>query len=132
ARRHGRRPLMATADHVPFLSGYQLVAVGATLNGTIWATLLVDTGAQEMVISRKIAALLGFNLSQPLRMQPLVGVGQTASVPVIRLNRVQVGSSVATNVAASVYDLPPFFRADGLLGLNFLNRFRSTFEFDTR
>src|SRR6266542_1477630 len=123
---------MATADRVPFLSGYPLVAVRASLNGAVGARLLVDTGAQGLVISRNIAALLGLNLSQPLRTQPLVGVGQTVAVPVVLLNRVQVGSSVAANLTAAVYDLPPFFHADGLLGLHFLNRFRATFEFDTR
>jgi predicted aspartyl protease len=51
---------------------------------------------------------------------------------VVRLDRVQVGASLVTGLEASVHDLPAFFRADGLLGLNFLRRFRVTFEFDTR
>src|SRR5438552_3902975 len=49
-----------------------------------------------------------------------------------RSDRVQVGSSEATGLEASVYDLPAVIGADGLLGLNFLRRFRVTFEFDTR
>jgi predicted aspartyl protease len=123
---------VARADRVGFLAQRNLVAVQATLNSTVEVALLVDTGAEQMVISRRVATLLGLN--QPLRTQTLVGVGQTLSVPVVRLNRVQVGSSVAfaTNLAAAVYDLPPLFRVDGLLGLNFLNKFRTTFEFDTR
>jgi hypothetical protein len=39
---------------------------------------------------------------------------------------------VVQRIAASVYDLPALFRADGLLGMSFLGRFRVTFEFDTR
>jgi clan AA aspartic protease (TIGR02281 family) len=122
---------MARADRIPFLAPHRFVAVEASLNGSLGVTLLVDTGAEQMVVSRQAAALLGLNLSQSLRTQPLVGVGQTLPVPVVRLNHVQVGSSVATNLVASVYDLPPLFRADGLLGLNFLRRFRTTLEFDT-
>lgn len=123
---------MAGADRVPFLAGYQLVAVYASLNGSVRVTLVVDTGAQEIVISRQVAAQLGIDLSQPVRTQTLIGVGQTGAVPVVHLTHVQVGASVVTNLLASVYDLPPFFRADGLLGLSFLNRFRATFECDTR
>ena len=82
---------MATADRVPFLSGYPFVAVRANLNGAVGARLLVDTGAQGVVISRSIATLLALDLNQPLHTQPLVGVGQTVAVPVVRLNRVQVG-----------------------------------------
>ncbi|MGH2354321.1 MAG: hypothetical protein ACRDJN_22170 [Chloroflexota bacterium] len=43
----------------------------------------------------------------------------------------RVGASEVAGVEASVYDLPPFLGAHGLLGLNFLRRFRVTFEFDT-
>jgi predicted aspartyl protease len=53
-------------------------------------------------------------------------------MPVVRLDRMQVGASSVANVLASVFDLPPLFRADGLLGLNYLQRFRVTLEFDTR
>ena len=122
---------MARADRIPYLFPHRFVVVRATLKAEVWTTLLVDTGAEQMVVSRQAAALLGLNLDRPPRTQFLVGVGQTAAVPMVRLDRVQVGSSVATHLVASVYDLPPIFRADGLLGLNFLRRFRTTLEFDT-
>lgn len=106
--------------------------MGALLNGKARVALLVNTGAEQLVISRRLAARLGLDVSRPLRWQTLIDVGQTVSVPVVRLDRVRVGSSAAANLAASVYDLLPFFRADGSRGLNFLGRSRATFEFDTR
>jgi hypothetical protein len=39
---------------------------------------------------------------------------------------------MATGLQAFVYDLPPTIRADGLLGLDSLRRFRVTFDFESR
>lgn len=121
---------MPRADRVPILPGRSLITVPATLNDSDDLALIADTGAQRMVISRAVAIRLGLDLLRPLRLQPLVGVGRSPPVPVVRLDRVQVGASTLSRVEASVFDLPPFFRADGLLGLNFLRRFRVTFAFD--
>ncbi|MGH2356010.1 MAG: retropepsin-like aspartic protease family protein [Chloroflexota bacterium] len=123
---------MPRGDRTPFVAGRTLVQVPAMLNRGLRVALIADTGAERMVISRLTAQQLGIDLSQPRRFEPLVGLGRTASVPVVLLDRVQVGGSLVERLEASVYDLPPAFRADGLLGLTFLRRFRVTFEFDAR
>ena len=123
---------MARGDRIPFLASRTLVTVPVVLNGVEEVPLIVDSGAERMVISTGAAALLGFDLSAPVRREPLIGVGQSVAVPVVRLSQVQVGTSIVTGLLASVYDLAPVFRAEGLLGLNVLRRFRVTFEFDTR
>jgi clan AA aspartic protease (TIGR02281 family) len=120
------------ADRVPFLPGHSMVAVRTSLNGVGGFALLVDTGAALTMISRQAAARLGIDTTRPLRTQPLAGVGNTSAVPFVRLDRVQVGASLGTGIEASVFDLPPLFRVDGVIGLNFLRRFRVTVEFDTR
>ncbi|MBA3331390.1 MAG: clan AA aspartic protease [Actinobacteria bacterium] len=107
-----------------------MITVPATLNDSDDLALIADTGAERTVISRAVAIRLGLDLLRPLRLQPLVGVGRSPPVPVVRLDRVRVGASTVSGVEASVFDLPRFFRADGLLGLNFLRRFRVTFAFD--
>ena len=123
---------MAASDRIPFLAGRTLVVVQTRLNDQQDFDLVVDSGAERMVISRRIAAILGIDVTSPLRFEPLAGVGRTPPVPVVRLQEVRVGSSRAPNLIASVFDLPPLLRADGLIGLNFLQRFRVTFEFDRR
>jgi clan AA aspartic protease (TIGR02281 family) len=123
---------VARADRVPFLTRRHLYAVHATVNRNFELALIVDSGAERMIISQPAAARLGLDLNRPLRLEPLAGVGRTRPMPVVRLDRVQVGSSSVDNLIASVYDLPPLFQADGLLGLDFLRRFRVTFECDTR
>jgi predicted aspartyl protease len=120
---------MSRADRVPFVPGGRLIAVRATLNELANAILAVDSGAQRTVISRKVAQRL--RLDQPLRTERLIGVGQSPLVPVFRLDRLRVGASVVLGLEVPVYDLPPIISADGLLGLDFLRRFRVTFDFDS-
>ena len=122
---------MARADRVALLAAGLPVAERATLNEREQVTLVVDSGAERMVISPRVATLVGLDLDHPLRRQALAGVGQSPPVPVVRLDRVRVGASTVLGLEASVYDLPPVIRADGLLGLNFLRRFRVTFAFDS-
>jgi predicted aspartyl protease len=120
---------MPRADRVPFLPRHRLVAVEAVLNEQVSVTLVADPGAQQTLISPRVAQRL--NLARPIRMQPLVGVGQSPPVPVVRLDRLRVGASAVGGLAVCVYELPALLAADGLLGLDFLRRYRVTFEFDT-
>jgi len=65
---------MPRADRVPFLPGRPLVAVRVTLNASEDVVLIADSGAARTLISRRVAALLGLDLTLPLRLQPF---GQT-------------------------------------------------------
>src|SRR5205823_5442625 len=120
---------MPRADGVPFLSGPRLIAVRAVLNEQLDVILVADTGAQQSVISRRVAQRL--NLAHPLRLQALVGVGRSPPVPVVRLERLRVGASSVMGLEVCVYDLPALVGGNGLLGLDFLRHFRVTFEFDS-
>lgn len=123
---------MGLADRVPFLSGYSMVAVRTSLNGVDGFPLLVDTGAEKILISRRVEARLGLAGVAPLRFQTLAGVGRSGPARVVPLQSVRVGASTAASLEAIVFDLPPLFRVDGVIGLSFLRRFRVTIEFDTR
>jgi clan AA aspartic protease (TIGR02281 family) len=122
---------MPDATRIPFITGYQLVLVSVVLNGTKAFRFIVDTGAQRVIISRDVADTLGLDIGHPLRFEAIVTAErQTPPVPVVRLDSLQVGGTRLRGLEASVFDLPSILRADGLLGLNFLGRFRVTFEFD--
>lgn len=116
------------ADHVPFLPGRHLIKVRANINNLLDIDLIADTGAQRSAISQRVAQRL--NLGPPVRMQALVGVGQSPLVPVVRLYRLRVGADTVRSMEVFVYNLPPLLAADGLLGLDFLHRFRVTFDFE--
>jgi predicted aspartyl protease len=119
---------MPRADRVPFLPRRRLITVLANLDDQLEVNLIVDTGAQRSVVSPRVAQRL--NLGPPLRMQTLVGVGQSPPVPVVRLDQLRVGASTVRGLEVFVYDLPALLAADGLVGLDFLRRFRVTFDFD--
>jgi hypothetical protein len=48
----------------------------------------------------------------------------------MRLDRLRLGGSTVRGLEVFVYDLPPLLAADGLVGLDFLRRFRVTFDFE--
>lgn len=121
---------MPRVDRVRLFAEAGLVTVRATLNGVADFVLVVDTGAARTILSRKAATRLDLDLLSPLREERLVGVGQSPPVPVIWLDRIQVGIEMVEGLEVSIFDLPPAIQADGLLGLSFLRRFRITFDFD--
>ena len=122
---------MPAATRIPFITGHQLVLVSVVLNRTKAFRFIVDTGAQRTIISHDVADTLGLDIAHPLRFEAIVTAErQTPPAPVVRLDSVQLGGIRLRDLEASVFDLPPTLRADGLLGLNFLHRFRVTFEFD--
>ncbi|HSE89030.1 MAG TPA: retropepsin-like aspartic protease [Candidatus Binatia bacterium] len=122
---------MPSATRIPFISGHQLVLIPVVLNRTKAFRFIVDTGAQRVMISHNVAATLGLDVSHPIRAEAIVTAErQTPPAPVVRLDSVQIGGIRLSRLEASVFDLPPALKADGLLGLNFLREFRVTFEFD--
>lgn len=122
---------MPEATRISFISGHQLVVVSAVINRTKVFRFIVDTGAQRIIISQAVAQTLGLDLAHPIRLEAIVTAErQTPPAPVVFLDSVQLGGMRLRHLEAIVFDLPHTLRADGLLGLNFLNRFRVTFEFD--
>ena len=91
---------------------------------------LADTGAVITMLSRQVADELGLDLSHPLRRERIASVHRMAWAPVVRLDSLQVGSQRVTDIEVLVLSFPADLRVDGLLGVNFLERFRPTFEFD--
>ncbi|MBT9143826.1 MAG: hypothetical protein DDT29_02238 [Dehalococcoidia bacterium] len=79
-----------------------------------------------------MANLLGIDLRRPERMQEVMIAGRAVIMaPVIRLREVKVGAFPVNDLEALVLEFPPKLRIDGLLGVNSLERFRPTFEFET-
>lgn len=94
--------------------------------------LLVDTGAALTAITPEVAELCGVNLQRPIRSQRIfVAHQQFVEAPVVRLDHVSVGACEISDLEALVLGFPEELRIDGILGVNFLEHLRPTFEFDT-
>ena len=70
------------------------------------------------------------DITQPIRKIQTASAHQVAQTPVIRLDSLQVGDKKVKNLEVLIVDLPTALRVDGLLGVNFLENFRVTFEFE--
>lgn len=107
-----------------------VLLVPCLLNDAYRYWFLADTGAAITMLSHKVAEEMPLDLSRPLRQERVASVHQMDWAPVIRLDSLQVGSQRVTDIEVLVLPLPADLRVDGLLGVNFLGRFRTTFEFD--
>ncbi|HDN79638.1 MAG TPA: hypothetical protein ENG33_04135 [Chloroflexi bacterium] len=90
---------------------------------------LVDTGTALTVIQRYVAREIGLDLDHPIRWQKVASVHRVEMAPVVKLESLRVGLHEVNSVEAIVLKLPSTLRVDGLLGVNFLEHFRPTFEF---
>ncbi|MDD3087126.1 MAG: retropepsin-like aspartic protease [Candidatus Omnitrophica bacterium] len=102
------------------------IIVRVILNNKVETTMVLDTGASLILLTRGVAKNLGINLD---RLKPdtriRVADGRTVEASRIVLNNVRVEGCEANNVDAVVLmaDRGDFGFRDGLLGMSFLKNF---------
>ncbi|MBI2909044.1 MAG: clan AA aspartic protease [Chloroflexi bacterium] len=111
-----------------------VLIVPVTLNGKLKVDLMADKGATVTSLNTATLRTLGFNLSRPIRRfyVAIPGPSGLLEVPMFRLDAVQVGPVEVEGLEVGLLDLPPQLAIAGLLGVNFLERFRPTFDFTGR
>lgn len=90
---------------------------------------LIDTGATYCIVPPSIARVLGFNSGNRIGTEKTNIVGSQVEMDVHRLEYVRVGSAKAWSVMFAVYNAVPRTRYM-LVGLSFIGKFRTTFDFD--
>ena len=94
--------------------------------------MMVDSGAAYCCITPEIARLLEYDLRRPMARHSIASVqGVDVEVPSFRLQSLQVEGIIVQALEVLVITFSPRLRIDGVFGVNFLERFRSTFDFDT-
>lgn len=111
--------LGAGAEEVPLEGDGSFWHVRATVNSRERATLLVDTGATLCAVSPAIARRLDL---APVGAVDVRTANGLVRAPLVRLRQLEVGDVRARDLDAVVHDAGPA-PLDGILGLNFLNRF---------
>ena len=105
--------------------------VAVSVNDSPVATLfLVDTGATRTVLTPAYARRLGLTIpaNTPKREVTIAG-GSKLSVPFVRVRSVAVGAARVPDLIVGVFDVFPASPViDGLLGTDFLGRYRVTFD----
>lgn len=92
---------------------------------------MADTGAAWTSLTRSSLEKLGVDVARPASFRSVVAADSATSitVPAFRIDSVRVGTAEVSDLEVLMLRLPPQLRLDGLLGINFLERYRSTFDF---
>jgi hypothetical protein len=106
---------------VPILMAGGSAIVSVTFNQTISGNLMLDTGASNTVISRRLANLLSLRATGK---QTFHTAGGLISVMLTPLQSLKVGEAEVNNLIVAVHDFSPNPRLEGLLGMDFLSRYQ--------
>lgn len=94
------------------------------VNDTVFVSLIVDTGATSMVITRALADTLGLAADEKFgKVMIRLADGSQTTGSQIFLNSVSVGNVRAEHVRAIAVNDAPNDNVDGLLGMSFLGRY---------
>ena len=100
------------------------IIVTAEINGFIYARLVLDTGADLVVISKDIAEKLGLDIKENSpSLIVILADGRRVKAKSVILRSIKVGNAEVRNVAAAVLEDSQPTGEDGLLGMSFLKNF---------
>ena len=120
-----RPPPSQRVVRIPFTPGAPIL-VSARLNGGESITLILDTGADQTMVTPQALSKLGIPLDSA-RRQAIKGVGGIVEAGVAWVDSVEVGDAKTGPLQVVVHDAD-LRQADGLLGRDFLEQFKVTID----
>jgi clan AA aspartic protease (TIGR02281 family) len=108
---------------INFTPGTQQIPLTAVLNGSANQKFVVDTGASLVTIPRSTAEELGLEVDASNPLRKVYTAGGVKYAPEVTLFSITVEGWEVTDLKALVLDLPNQSEL-GLLGMNYLRRFR--------
>jgi clan AA aspartic protease (TIGR02281 family) len=121
---------LAGSDRVVGRREYGGVLVIPAQVGEHWVRLLVDTGCTVTALTRRALERLELDQTQFTgRRVVFTAAGTLTTVPTGHIDRLKLSGNDVRHVEVALVDLPASINIDGLLGVNVLDRFRTTFEF---
>jgi hypothetical protein len=106
----------------------QRIMVDVKINGAFTAQLLLDTGADRTMISPRTLVAAGVAISRPVATGSITGATGTDRINYVIVDSLEVGEARVGRLAVGSYELAGSGVGDGLLGRDFLDQFRITFE----
>jgi clan AA aspartic protease (TIGR02281 family) len=108
---------------IRFSPGSDQIPVSGILNNRLSQDFIVDTGASMVTIPTTAAEKLGITINAATPLRKLVTAGGVIEAPEVILHSIQLDGWTEYNVSAYIVDMPNQ-SGTGLLGLNYLKRFR--------
>jgi len=106
----------------------QRIMVDVKINGAVTAQLLLDTGADRTMISPRTLQAAGVMISRPVATGSITGATGTDRISYVVVDSLEVGEARVGRMPVGSYELAGAGIGDGLLGRDFLDQFRITFE----
>lgn len=114
---------------IQFRPGTRNIPVTAVLNQTVEQKFIVDTGASTVTIPSSTADRLGISIDSGNPIRKLITANGVIDAPEVILPSITVEGWEVADITALVVDIPS--QSDlGLLGLNYLERFRMDLNTD--
>ena len=98
-------------------------------NNDARASLALDTGATQSMISREIATFVGYDLNTDGRTVQLITASGEETATVVTVLRVEALDHQRQDMPILCHNLPNGTPFDGLLGLDFFRSQRLTIDF---
>jgi clan AA aspartic protease (TIGR02281 family) len=108
---------------INFTPGTRQIPLTAVLNRNAYQTFIVDTGASLITIPQSTAEALGLEVSESNPLRRVYTAGGVKYAPEVTLSSITVEGWEENDLKALVLDLPNQSEW-GLLGMNYLRRFR--------
>lgn len=103
--------------------------ISADSSEIFYVPVIMDTGATFTILPPDLLANLGYDPGSPAlpRIRMITGSG-VEYAPCLTVSGLVVGEERVNNIEVLCHDLPVEANIDGLLGMNFLNKFDFTVE----
>jgi Aspartyl protease/Domain of unknown function (DUF4124) len=106
----------------------QRIMVGVKINGGFTAQLLLDTGADRTLISPRTLQAAGVPITRPVGTGTITGATGTDRINYVVVDSLEVGEARVGRMPVGSYELAGTGSGDGLLGRDFLDQFKITFD----
>lgn len=93
--------------------------------------VILDTGAVYTVITWDVAKDIGYDPAISERRTPIITANGVIEAPLITVERIQLAELGAEAVDVVCHDIPELAGIGGLLGLSFLQHFRTLIDYTT-
>ncbi len=106
-----------------------LTVYSGALETSLTMNAVLDTGAVRSIIPPKVAANLGYDISEPKEMVEFAGVYASGWSKVISVSKVEAIGESVSDMDIVLHQLGPDIVADAILGLDFLRNFDTTISY---
>ncbi|MCT7951318.1 retroviral-like aspartic protease family protein [Ancylothrix sp. C2] len=122
-----------TSDAIPLTGNMGIMTAEVKINGQGPFTFLIDTGAEMMVLSDKVAPKISLDLSkaEPIEVKGFCGkeMGKKMALEQFSIQQYQTQNLEAVVLESKVLQ---FLGVDGIVGQNFLNQYQQHWRFGKR